>query len=61
MHDCVSHEGTTPEQQALATLARANNIPSVVDEGLLMGSMLAAMNVTALQQAHGESHRVFVS
>ncbi|KAH3761616.1 dual specificity protein phosphatase 1 [Pelomyxa schiedti] len=60
LHDCVSHEGTTAEQQAVATLTRANNTPanntpSVVEEGLCMGSMLASMNIAALK-AHNITH-----
>lgn len=48
MHVIQSHQGTSQEEQAAGVLASDDKSPCKVDEGLYLGSMLAALNNAAL-------------
>jgi len=56
-HLASSHEGLSNEQQSLAALASDDSNPCLIDTGLYMGGMQAAMNKKALLQ-EGITHVV---
>lgn len=51
MHLIARHAGTTDEEQAAGVLAGDDRHPMRVDDGLYIGSMMAAMNNDALSKA----------